>query len=151
MATAAAQEDALAPFMTQAACLNTRDTPLPGRLPFEPGCERTRPLSAADPLPYRKHDWPGAPHAVALPNGYQASDSVRGTLLGHPAVLQTFDFGGGGARAFDRFDAGDGGQAVLLRDGAAASPMTQDGGGGVQWFQSPEALVEIRGDGPGTG
>jgi hypothetical protein len=27
---------------------------------------------------------------------------------------------------------------VLLRDGTAASPLTQDGGGGVQWFQSPD-------------
>ncbi|MBD0274643.1 MAG: twin-arginine translocation signal domain-containing protein [Acetobacteraceae bacterium] len=136
-AALAATEDSLAPFMAQSACQDARDAPLPGRLPFEPDCDRTRPLSAGEPLPYRKHDWPGVSHAAAQPLGYQASDSVRGTLLGRPAVLQTFDFGGG-ARAFNRFDSGDGGQAVLLRDGAAASPLTEDGGGGVQWFQSPD-------------
>src|SRR3712207_8779907 len=53
-----------------------------------------------------KHDWPGASHAAALPLGYQASASVRGTLLGRPAILQTFDFGNK-PRAFDRLDAGD--------------------------------------------
>ncbi len=136
-AAAGAAEDPLAPFMAQSACLDARGAPRPGHLPFEPGCQRSRPLSVDDPLPYRKHDWPGTAHAAALPRGYQASDSVRGTLLGRPAILQTFDFGGGGARAFNRFDSADGGQAVLLRDGAAASPLTQDGGGGVQWFQSP--------------
>jgi hypothetical protein len=88
-------------------------------------------------LPYRKHDWPGTADAAAKPAGYQASDSLLGTLLGRPAILQTFDFGGG-ARAFVRMDPGDGGQAVLLRDGTAASPLTQDGGDGVQWFQSPD-------------
>ena len=133
--------------MAQAACLDAQGVPSPGRLPFEPGCGRGRPLAAGDPLPYRKHDWPGAPHAAALPRGYQASDSLLGTLLGRPAVLQTFDFGHD-ARAFGRFDSADGGQAVLLRDGAAASPMTQDGGGGVQWFQSPDCRA---GAGPAPG
>ncbi len=134
---ATAVEDPLAPFMAQSVCLDARDAPRPGHLPFEPGCERSRPLSLGDPLPYRKHDWPGAADAAARSSGYQASDSLFGTLLGRPAILQTFDFGGG-ARAFNRFDAEDGGRAVLLRDGAAASPLTQDGGGGVQWFQSPD-------------
>ena len=123
--------------MAQSVCLDAQDAPRPGLLPFEPGCERSRPLSTGEPLPYRKHDWPGASHAAVLPRGYQASDSLRGTLLGRPAILQTFDFGHD-TRAFARFDSADGGQAVLLRDGAAASPLTQDGGGGVQWFQSPD-------------
>jgi hypothetical protein len=67
-------------------------------------------------------------------------------------VLQTFDFGDGGrggGRAFARFDAGDGGQAVLLRNGAAASPLTQDGGDGVQWFQSPDCRASGGGPAPG--
>ncbi len=137
----------MAPFMAQSVCLDARDAPRPGLLPFEPGCERSRPLSAGEPLPYRKHDWPGASHAASLQRGYQASDSLLGTLLGRPAILQTFDFGHG-TRAFARFDPADGGQAVLLRDGAAASPLTQDGGGGVQWFQSPDCRG-ARGPAPG--
>ena len=135
--------------MAQSVCLDAQDAPRPGLLPFEAECERSRPLSAGDPLPYRKHDWPGASDAAVLPSGYQASDSLRGTLLGRPAILQTFDFGGGG-RAFVRFDSGDGGQAVLLRDGVAASPLTQDGGGGVQWFQSPDCRGAAA-DGPAPG
>ncbi len=133
-----AAENPFAPFMAQSACLDAQGAPRPGHLPFEPGCARNRPVSAGEPLPYRKHDWPGAAHTARLPSGYQASDSVLGTLLGRPAVLQTFDFGGGATRAFVRFDAGDGGQAVLLRGNSAASPLTQDGGDGVQWFQSPD-------------
>jgi hypothetical protein len=124
--------------MAQVVCLDAQDASRPGRLPFEPDCRRTRPVSAGEPLPYRKHDWPGRAHAAALPSGYQASDSLVGTLLGRPAILQTFDFGGGATRAFTRFDAADGGQAVLLSGDAAASPLTQDGSGGMQWFQSPE-------------
>ncbi|GAA0591290.1 hypothetical protein GCM10009416_32170 [Craurococcus roseus] len=136
--------------MAQAVCLDERDAPQPGRLPFEPGCYRIRRLSSGDALPYRKHDWPGRSHAAAQPSGYQASDSLEGTLLGRPAVLQTFDFGDNvAARAFGRFDAGDGGQAVLLGNGTAASPLTQDGGDGVQWFQSPDCRVS--GGGPAAG
>lgn len=134
----AAADNPFAPFMAQAVCLDAQGTPQAGRLPFEPDCRSTRQLSAGEPLPYRKHDWPGTAHAAALPTGYQASDSLVGTLLGRPAILQTFDFGGGADRAFGRFDAADGGQAVLLRGDAAASPLTQDGGDGVQWFQSPD-------------
>ena len=57
-------------------------------------------------------------------------------------MLQSFDFGAEAPRrAFGRFDAGlgDGGQAVVvLPDGAAAVALTEDGGGGMQWFQSPD-------------
>lgn len=130
-------EDPLAPYMVQSVCLDARGAPMPGRLPFESGCDRTRPLSAGDPLPYRKHDWPSVEHAAALPRGYQASDSLRGTLLGRPAILQAFDFGGG-TRAFGRLDRGDGGQAVLLLDDTASAGMTEDASGGIQWFQSPD-------------
>ena len=77
--------------MAQSVCLDAQDAPRPGLLPFEAECERSRPLSAGDPLPYRKHDWPGASDAAVLPSGYQASDSLRGTLLGRPAILQTFE------------------------------------------------------------
>jgi hypothetical protein len=130
-------QDALSPYMAQSACLDAQGAPVPGRLPFEAGCDRSRPASTGEPLSYRKHDWPGAADAAARSTGYQASDSLLGTLLGRPAFLQTFDFGGG-SRAFNRFDAGDGGQVVVVRNGTAASPLTQDGGDGVQWFQSPE-------------
>lgn len=145
---AVAAEDALAPFMAQAVCIDARGEPRPGHLPFEPDCDQNRLLSAGEPLPYRKHDWPGTVDAARLPSGYQASDSLLGTLLGRSAIHQTFDFGGG-VRAFNRFDSGDGGQSVLLRDGAAASPLTEDGGGGVQWFQSPECRDSGGGPAPG--
>lgn len=132
-----AAEEPFMPFMAQSVCLDAQGAVQAGRLPFEPGCERSRPLSAGESLPYRKHDWPGAADAAAQPRGYQASDSLLGTLVGRPAILQTFDFGGG-RRVFSRLDPADGGQAVFVQDGAAASPMTQDGGDGVQWFQAPD-------------
>ena len=105
-----AAEEPFLPFMAQSVCLDARGAVQAGRLPFEPGCGRSRPLSAGESLPYRKHDWPGAADAAAQPRGYQASDSLLGTLLGRPAVIQTFDFGGG-RRVFSRFDPADGGQA----------------------------------------
>jgi len=146
-AAAAAAEDPLAPFMAQSVCLDARGAPRLGRLPFEPGCDRARLLSADDPLPYRKHDWPAVAHADRLPRGYQASDSVLGTLLGRPAILQTLDFGNG-PRVFGQLDAADGGQVVLLRDGTGAAAMTKDGTGGLQWFQSPDCRA---GPGPAPG
>jgi hypothetical protein len=110
-----------------------------GRLPFEPGCERRRPLDQGEPLPWRKHDWPARQHAAALPRGYQASDSLRGTVLGRPAILQTLDFGDT-RRAFGRYDRGlgDGGQAVVLQGADAALILTEDGGGGRQWLLGPD-------------
>ena len=33
--------------------------------------------------------------ALARPQGYMASDAVVGRLLGRPAIIQTFDIGGG--------------------------------------------------------
>jgi hypothetical protein len=133
---AAQQNDPLLPFMVQSACLDAAGATIPGRLPFEPGCTRTRPLSAEDPLPYRKHDWPARAQEAALPMGYQASNSLSGTLLGRPAVLQVLDFGGGN-RAFGRRDPGDGGQVVVLEGRIAGAVMTEDGRSGVHWFQSP--------------
>jgi hypothetical protein len=135
--------DALLPYLAQSACLDARGAPVPGRLPFEPGCARRRPLSQGEPLPYRRHDWPAAEAARRLPQGYQASDAVLGTLLGRPAILHTLDFGDG-PRRFGVFDAGrgDGGQALILRGGAAAAAMTEDAGGGVQWFASPRCRTD---------
>ena len=121
-------------YLFQSACLDQAGAPIPGRLPFEPGCDRTRPLRTGEPLPYRKHDWPGA--ADALPRGYQASDSLLGTLRGAPAAIQTFDFGNA-PRDFGRQDPGDGGQAIPLpASGELSAAMTEDASGGVQWFQS---------------
>ena len=133
-APAAAQPVTSESYVIQSACLDRAGTPIPGRLPFEPGCDRTRPLRTGEPLPYRKHDWPGAPDA--LPRGYQASDSLLGTLRGAPAAIQTFDFGNA-PREFGRKDSGDGGQVIPLpADGSLSAAMTEDGGAGVQWFQS---------------
>ena len=137
LAGPAAAEPPLTGYLVQSACLDEAGTPIPGRLPFEPGCDRTRPLRIGEPLPYRKHDWPGTAEA-ALPQGYQASDSLLGSLRGVPTAIQTFDFGNA-PRAFGRKDPGDGGQVIPLPPGGEiAVAMTEDGGGGVQWFQSAE-------------
>jgi len=129
--------DDLAGYFVQSACLDPAGAVRPGVLPFEPGCDRRRPLRTGEPLPYRKHDWPAAAQATALPLGYQASDSLAGRLLGRPAIIQTFDFGGS-TRAFARHDPSDGGQVVMFGPTGAAAVMTEDGSGGRQWFQGPD-------------
>jgi hypothetical protein len=135
--TAPARADDLAGYFAQAACLDSAGAPRPGVLPFEPGCGRSRPLRTGEPLPHRKHDWPAAAQAPALPLGYQASDSLAGILFGRPAVIQTFDFADA-TRAFTRFDPGDGGQVVMFGPAGATAVMTEDGNGGRQWFQGPD-------------
>ena len=89
--TPIARADDLAGSFVQATCLDAAGASRPGVLPFEPGCGPSRPLQTGEPLPYRKHDWPAATQARALPLGYQASDSLAGHLLGRPAIIQTFD------------------------------------------------------------
>ncbi|RYI36286.1 MAG: hypothetical protein EON48_00100 [Acetobacteraceae bacterium] len=131
---AAAQSARPDSYVIQSACLDQAGSPLPGRLPFEPGCDSTRSLRTGEPLPYRKHDWPGA--VDALPRGYQASDSLLGTLRGAPAAIQTFDFGNT-PRAFGHKDPGDGGQVIPLpANGELSAAMTEDASGAPQWFQS---------------
>lgn len=131
-------------FLAQSVCLDAAGQPIPGRLPFEPGCERHRPARLEEVLPWRKTDYPDRDAATARPQGYMASDAVLGQLLGRPAIIQTFDIGGGfQGHEFGRFEQDEGGQAALLRqkpDGAEASfVVTQDGGrpGILQWFLSP--------------
>jgi hypothetical protein len=137
---AAAQDGPLLPWLVQSACLDAAGRPVPGLLPVEPACRRQAPQRQADPMPYRRHDWPAVQHAAALPQGYQASDAVLGTLMGRPAAIHTFDFGAGEGRRFGALDRGrgDGGNAVPLGPGPAFIAMTEDGGGGVQWFLSPD-------------
>jgi hypothetical protein len=139
-APAAAQDGPLLPWLVQSACLDPAGRALPGVLPIEPACRHRAPQRQADPLPYRRHDWPAVQHAPGLPQGYQASDAVIGTLMGRPAAIHTFDFGAGEGRRFGAFDRGrgDGGQVVPLGPGPAYIAMTEDGGGGVQWFLSPD-------------
>lgn len=140
----------LTSFLVQNACLDAAGVIQPGRLPFEPGCERQRPLHVGEPLPWRKHDWPNMPAGPAL--GYQASDSLRGIH----GIVQTFDFGDQ-RRTFGRFDGGpgetggDGGQMLVLRDGAAFILMTEDGGGGAQWFLGPDCRAGWLVAEPGAG
>jgi hypothetical protein len=140
LATPGAAQSALEPWLVQSACLDEAGRALPGRLPIDPACTRRAPQRQSDPMPYRRHDWPAVEHARAQPQGYQASDAVLGTLMGHPAAIHTFDFGAGEGRRFGTFDngRGDGGQVVPLTPGAAFIAMTEDGGGGVQWFLSPD-------------
>jgi hypothetical protein len=135
--TPPARADDLAGYFVQAACLDAAGASRLGVLPFEPGCGPSRPLRTGEPLPYRKHDWPAAAQARALPLGYQASDSLVGRLLGRPAIIQTFDFADS-KRAFAQLDRGDGGQVVMFGPAGAAAVMTEDGSGGRQWFQGPD-------------
>lgn len=130
-------------FMVQAACLDERGAPRPGTTPLDPDCRRQQPLDVTDRLPYRKHDWPAQREAAALPRGYQASDSLRGTLFGRPAIIQTMDFGAG-QRAFGRFDpaGGDGGHVVVIRNRDSAAILTEAGGTGIKWFQGESCRSE---------
>lgn len=134
---AGAQE--LLPFLVQSQCTDGAGAAIPGLLPFEAGCTGRAPARRDAGLAYRRHDWPAAEHAARQPLGYQAQDAVLGTLLGRPAAIHTFDFGGG-ARRFGVLDRGrgDGGQVVPLDGPAAYVAMTEDAGGGLQWFRSPD-------------
>lgn len=131
-------------FLAQSVCLDGAGAPIPGRLPFEPGCDRRRPARIEEVLPWRKTDFPDSSAALARPQGYMASDAVVGRLLGRPAIIQTFDIGGGfQGHEFGRFEPDEGGQAALLSPGPngveAGFVVTQDGGrpGVLQWFLSP--------------
>ena len=123
------------PVLVQSACLDAQGRVVPGLLPFEPDCTRRRPLGVGEDLPYRKHDWPGAGMEAALPRGWQASDSLLGTLRGQRAAIQTADFGDP-PRRFGQIDPGDGGAALPLGAPTIAGAMTEDGTRGVQWFAS---------------
>ncbi len=144
---AAAQPADLLPFLVQSVCLDAAGHAEPGVLPFEPDCTRPAPQRQGAPMPYRRHDWPAVQQARGLPLGYQASDAVLGSLLGQPAAVQTFDFGAGENRRFGVLDEGrgDGGQVIPLGPGPAYIAMTEDGGGGVQWFLSPDCRTGGRG------
>ncbi len=143
-----AAAEPLLPWLVQSVCLDARGRTIPGMLPFEAGCIRQAPQRQDAPMPYRRHDWPAAPQARNLPTGYQASDAVLGSLLGVPAAIHTFDFGTGPGRRFGVLDdamRGDGGHVIPLTRGAAFIAMTEDGGGGIQWFRSPDCRDGGRG------
>jgi len=147
LAAPAAAQSSLEPWLVQSACLDAAGRMVPGRLPIEAACRNRAPQLQSDPMPYRRHDWPAVEHAPALPQGYQASDAVLGTLMGQRAAIHTFDFGADPQRRFGAFDRGqgDGGQVVPLTPGPAYIAMTEDGGGGVQWFLSPDCREGGRG------
>lgn len=130
-------------YLAQSICLDPTGKPS-GALPLDEDCRHSRPQRSDDTAPYRKHDWPNSLAAAETVQGYQASDSVVQRRGARTLVVQTFDFGTGG-RVFGRFDGGlgtgsgktgggDGGQVLLLVDGWSTAAMTEDGGGGVQWF-----------------
>jgi hypothetical protein len=126
-------------FLVQSACLDEAGQSIPGRLPFEPGCERRRPVRQGEALPWRKTDWPAPIHAAHQPQGYMASDATLGQVMGQEAAIQTFDYGGG-EYAFGRLDpSADGGQVAVLDRNGADLAVTQDGArpGQLQWFLSP--------------
>lgn len=138
----------LLPWLVQSICLDPAGRAIPGMLPFEPGCARLAPQQQDAPMPYRRHDWPAVAQARTLPTGYQASDAVLGSLLGVPAAVHTFDFGAGQDRRFGVLDdhgRGDGGQVIPLGPGPSFIAMTEDGGGGIQWFRSPDCRQGGRG------
>lgn len=129
-------QDGAAAFLVQQNCVDPSGTVRPGVLPFALECTVRRPAAVGDALGYRKHDWPGVEHRAAAPLGYQASDSLLGTLWGRPAALITFDFGTVNRR-FGVFDAGaDGGDAIAFEGERAISPFSEDSAG-LHWFLSP--------------
>ncbi len=126
-------------FLVQATCADAAGRPIPAS-PFDAACVSRSAQTPDSPAGYRKHDWPSLGDRSQAPRGYQATDAVLSlppmveddTLV----VAQTFDFGGPSGGGFERFDAaaGDGGQVIALAQGSAAVFMTEDGGGGRQWF-----------------
>jgi len=124
-------------YLAQSICLDPTGKPSDA-LPIDADCRDARPQRAEDNAPWRKHDWPNSLAGVETVQGYQASDSVVQRRGARTLIVQTFDFGTGG-RVFGRFDGGlgrggDGGQVLMLVDGWSSAAMTEDGGGGVQWF-----------------
>lgn len=121
-------------FLVQSVCLDPAGKPT-STLPVDPACTTRRLQRSDDPAPYRKHDWPNVLGDPATPQGYQASDSVTMQRGGRTLVVQTFDFGTNG-RTFGTFDGGrgDGGQVALILGDWSSFVLTEDGGGGVQWF-----------------
>lgn len=121
-------------FLVQSVCLDPAGKPT-STLPVDPACTIRRLQRSDDPAPYRKHDWPNVLGDPATPHGYQASDSVTMQRGGRTLVVQTFDFGTNG-RTFGTFDGGrgDGGQVALILGDWSSFVLTEDGGGGVQWF-----------------
>lgn len=124
----------LTDYAAQSLCLDEAGRPV-DVLPIEPACVRRRPQRSDDVAVYRKHDWPNRIDEPSTVLGYQASDSVLEQRGSRTIVVQTFDFGTGG-RTFGTFDGerGDGGQVLLFIGDWASFAMTEDGGGGVQWF-----------------
>lgn len=121
-------------YLTQSICIGEAGAPMTA-LPIDDKCLRSRLQRSDDLATYRKHDWPNVLNVPAIALGYQASDSVIQRRASRMLVVQTFDFGTDG-RTFGKFDGGlgDGGQVAVLVDGWASFVMTEDGGGGVQWF-----------------
>ena len=104
---------------------------MPRLLPFEAGCTSSPARAGTPTLPWRKLDL----------DGVMASDAVAANRRGAPVVHHSFDFGDG-PRQFGRLDVppgppGDGGNLIGRRGGDTVILMTQDGSGGVQWFQGP--------------
>lgn len=121
-------------YVAQSVCVDAAGKPTPA-LPVIDACPASRPQRSDDIATYRKHDWPNALDDPSARHGYQASDSVVQRRGSHMLIVQTFDFGTGG-REFGHFDTGfgDGGQVLMFIGDWASFAMTEDGGGGVQWF-----------------
>ncbi len=126
-------------YLAQSACLDG-DGKLTQQLPNE--CDKRRLLHEDDPLPWRRHDWGGA---IGPSGGWQASDAVLAKRQDVLFVDQTFDFGApavdtaGHPDAYFRFDANDGGDAIMIVGDTASIFLTQDGGTpGLQWFIGPD-------------
>jgi hypothetical protein len=127
-------------FLVQSICLDAQDQPT-AQLVVDGGCVRSRPMTEDDPVIWRKHDWGGINGPLA---GWQASDAVVAHRGGVSFADQIFDFGApaadnsGHPDAFFRFDANDGGDAIVIVGDAASAFLTQDGGTpGLQWFTGP--------------
>lgn len=125
-------------FLVPEVCLGPDGSVVAGASPLDgpDGCGLRRKLGLDERLPYRKRDWPGVEEGDGRRDGYQetASFPIRTTL--GLAVAQTWDFGGD-ARAFGRFDRGDGGQIAFFSDRSASFGLTEDGGAGLQLFIGP--------------
>ena len=127
-----------AEYLAQHICLDATARPIPGMIPhINPLCSSVAPARMGVPLTYVTYDWRRGQR------GPKRSDSV---LTAGPRVVQTFDFGGEQGWRWGWYDRGqDGGDLATWDGGQVWYSMTEDGGGGRQWFRFEGCPDDARG------
>jgi hypothetical protein len=140
-ASAAARPHSADPmdWLVQHACVGAGDRPLPVD-PYDgcPAGASERRLRRSDPMPYRRHDQPGA--NGDHPDGYQRHDAypILDVRTGAIVAANDFDFDYSEPYGAAHPGDGDGFDAYRVADGYATGGGTRDGGGYSQTFFGPD-------------